>query len=134
MISEIINDQEYLWTGHSTSEVCLWSDTGRLVGKPLLVGKSAITALCRVRPCFIWVGTESGNVRGLTLKTDVSPFEIHHHTIVVPGLTTTGRTFTSFSLPRPFGLRLRPTHTSIENIPEDMELPPVPESTLLVHD
>eukprot|EP00210_Caulerpa_lentillifera_P005889 g5631.t1 len=127
MISEIINDQEYLWTGHSTSEVCLWSDTGRLVGKPLVVGKSAITALCLIRPQFVWVGTDSGNIRGLTLRTDVSPFEIIIHTIVVPGLQPSSRTFTSFSLTRPFGMRLRPTHTSIDNIPEDIEVPTMPE-------
>eukprot|EP00210_Caulerpa_lentillifera_P008152 g7786.t1 len=129
MISEIINDQEYLWTGHSTSEVCLWSDTCRLVGKPLVVGKSAITALCLIRPQFVWVGTDSGNIRGLTLRTDVSPFEINLHTIVVPGLQPSSRTFTSFTLPRPFGMRLKPTQTSMDNIPEDIEVTTVLEKS-----
>lgn len=43
MVPELINNEEYLWTGHTSGELCLWSEMGRLVGKPFTVAKTGIT-------------------------------------------------------------------------------------------
>jgi len=120
MVPEQINNEEYLWTGHTSGEVCLWTELGRLVGKPFTVAKTGITAMCLVSPRVLWIGGASGNIRVIKLDTSQTPFEIRFHTTVVPGLETASRTLTSRTWIRP--MRSGPSLGSIENIPEDFEV------------
>ena len=74
--------------------------------------------MCLVRPCVLWVGAMSGNIRVVKLEIVNNKFEIRFHTTVVPGLETASRTLTSRPWIRP--MRSGPSLGSIENIPEDL--------------